>query len=247
MMRIASVVLIARRELASYFSTPIAYVFLMIFLALNGVFGFYLGSFVARDQADLDAFFQFHPWLYLVLIPALSMRLWAEERRSGSLELLLTLPVSTVECVLGKFLAAWLFTLLALLGTLPMWLTVNYLGQPDNGAIAAAYAGSFLLAGGILAVGCCLSAVTKNQVVAFIATTVTCLAMMLLGFHVVIDTIEGFLPGAVVDALTMQSFFVHFNNIRRGVLSGSDLLYFLTAMMFWLYANVVVIEYKKAD
>lgn len=246
-MRIAPVALIAKRELESYFTTPIAYVFLAIFLALNGVFGFYLGNFIARDQADLDAFFQFHPWLYLVLIPALSMRLWAEERRSGSLELLLTLPVSTAECVLGKFLAAWSFTLLALAGTLPVWLTVNYLGQPDNGAIVAAYVGSFLLAGAILAVGCCLSALTKNQVVAFIATTVVCLAVMLLGFHVVIDTIEGMLPGMLVDVITAQSFFTHFNSIRRGVLSGSDLLFFLTTMAFWLYANVVAIEYKKSD
>ncbi len=246
-MRIAPVALIAKRELISYFTTPIAYVFLTIFLALNGVFGFYLGNFIARDQADLDAFFQFHPWLYLVLIPALSMRLWAEERRSGSLELLLTLPVSTAECVLGKFLAAWSFTLLALAGTLPMWVTVNYLGQPDNGAIAAAYVGSFLLAGAILAVGCCLSAVTKNQVVAFIATAVVCLAVMLLGFHVVIDTIEGMLPSMLVDVITTQSFFMHFNSIRRGVVSGPDLLFFLTTIVFWLYANVVVIEYKKSD
>jgi ABC-2 type transport system permease protein len=246
-MRIVPVLLIAKRELVGYFSTPIAYVFLMIFLALNGVFGFYLGNFIARDQADLDAFFQFHPWLYLVLIPALSMRLWAEERRSGSLELLLTLPVSTAECVLGKYLAAWSFTLIALVGTLPTWLTVNYLGQPDNGAIAAAYVGSFLLAGAILAVGCCLSATTKNQVVAFIATAVVCLGVMLLGFHVVIDTIEGLLPGMVVDAITTQSFFLHFNSMRRGVLSGPDLLYFLTTISFWLYANIVVIEYKKSD
>ena len=127
--------IVLRRELASYFATPIAYVFILIFLVLSGVFTFYMGSFYEREQADLNAFFNFHPWLYLFLVPAISMRLWSEERKSGSIELLLTLPLTRFDAVLGKFLAAWLFAGLALLLTFPMWITVNMLGEPDNGVI----------------------------------------------------------------------------------------------------------------
>jgi len=157
-----------RRELASYFATPLAYVFILIFLVLANAFTFYLGGFYERGQADLDAFFTFHPWLYLFLIPAISMKLWAEERKSGSIELLMTQPVQLWDAVLGKFLAGWIFTALALALTFPLWIAVNYLGSPDNGAILAAYLGSLLLAGGFLAIGSCMSALTRNQVVAFI-------------------------------------------------------------------------------
>ena len=170
---------IFRRELVSYFSTPVAYVFIVMFLVLTGVFTFYIGNFFERGQADLIPFFSFHPWLYLFLVPAITMRLWAEERKSGTIELLLTLPVSMYQVVLGKFLAAWAFTGIALIFTFPIWITVNYLGDPDNGVILAAYVGSFLMAGGFLAIGAAISALSRNQVIAFILTVVTCFLFLL--------------------------------------------------------------------
>ena len=176
---------VMRRELAGYFSTPVAWVFIVIFLVMAGVFTFYIGSFYDRGIADLDPFFNFHPWLYLFLVPAIAMRLWAEERRSGTIELLLTLPLTAWQAVLGKFLAAWLFVGLALLLTFPTWLTVNYLGDPDNGVIAAAYIGSWLMAGGFLAIGSCMSALTRNQVVAFILSVVVCFGFLLSGLPMV--------------------------------------------------------------
>lgn len=178
---------IFKRELASYFATPLAYVFIVIFLVLAGVFTFYLGNFYERNQADLASFFAFHPWLYLFLVPALAMRLWAEERKSGSIELLMTLPLTRFEAVAGKFLAAWAFAGIALLLTFPMVLTVNYLGEPDNGAILAGYLGSWLLAGGYLAIGSCMSALAKNQVIAFILAVAACFLFMLSGFPLVLD------------------------------------------------------------
>src|ERR1043166_5819626 len=162
--------IVFRRELASYFATPLAYVFIVIFLALAGTLAFFLGNFFDRGQADLQPFFTFHPWLYLVLIPALAMRLWAEERKSGTIELLLTLPISMTEAVVGKFLASWAFAGTALFLTVPFCITVNYLGHPDNGVILASYIASFLMAGAFLAIGACLSALTKNQVIAFVPT-----------------------------------------------------------------------------
>ena len=168
-----------RRELKSYFNTPLAYIFIVIFLFLTGIFTFYLGSFFIRGQADLKPFFNFHPWLYLFLVPAIAMRLWAEERKSGAIELLLTLPVSLWSTVLGKFLAAWVFIIIALSLTFPMWITVNYLGQPDHGVIIASYLGSVLMAGGYLAIGSCVSAATKNQVIAFVIYVVVCCSCLL--------------------------------------------------------------------
>ena len=161
-----------KRELAGYFNTPLAYIFIVIFLFLTGIFAFYIGSFLERGQADLKPFFQFHPWLYLFLVPAIAMRLWAEEWRSGSIELLLTLPAPLAASVIGKFLAAWLFTIIALACTFPMWLTVRYLGAPDHGVIFAGYVGSALMAGGYLAIGACISATTQNQVIAFVVSVV---------------------------------------------------------------------------
>src|SRR5262249_7184949 len=193
--------IIMRRELASYFATPLAYVFILIFLMLSSAFTFYLGSFFERGQADLQSFFYWHPWLYLFLIPAISMRLWAEERKSGSLELLMTQPITLWEAVLGKYFAAWLFAGLALALSLPMWITVNYLGHPDNGAILAAYIGSFLLAGGYLAIGSCMSALTNNQVVAFILGVVVCFVVTLAGFPIVLDAFRSWLPMAMTDAI----------------------------------------------
>ncbi|HUD96531.1 MAG TPA: ABC transporter permease subunit, partial [Woeseiaceae bacterium] len=195
-----------RRELQSYFATPVAYVFIVIFLLLMGTFTFYLGGFYERGQADLGAFFNYHPWLYLFLVPAISMRLWAEERKTGSVELLMTLPITPWQAVLGKFLAAWAFTGIALLLTFPIWVTVNYLGDPDNGAILAAYVGSFLMAGGFLAIGSCLSATTRNQVIAFVITVVVCFGFLLSGFPLVLDLFSGWAPQVIVDGIASLSF-----------------------------------------
>ncbi len=239
---------LVRRELKSYFATPVAYVFIVIFLVLAGAFTFYLGGFYQRGQADLMTFFNFHPWLYLFLIPAISMRLWAEERKSGSIELLLTLPITMWQAVLGKFLAAWAFTGIALALTFPIWITVNYLGDPDNGAIIAGYFGSFLMAGAFLAVGSCLSALTRNQVIAFILTVVICFALLLAGWPMVLDVFRGIgLPSVVIDAIAGLSFITHFGAISKGVVDLRDLLYFVLMIGFWLYASAVVIDLKKAD
>ena len=180
---------IFRRELRSYFATPVAYVFIVIFLVLMGTFTFSLGGFYERGQADLQSFFNFHPWLYLFLVPAIAMRLWAEERKSGSVELLMTLPITPWQAVLGKYLAAWAFTGIALALTFPIWITVNYLGDPDNGAILAAYIGSLLMAGGFIAIGSCLSAITRNQVIAFVITVVVCFGFLLSGFPMVLERV----------------------------------------------------------
>ncbi len=236
-----------RRELASYFATPVAYVFIVIFLILSGSLTFYLGGFYERGQADLAPFFSFHPWLYLFLVPAISMRLWSEERKSGSIELLMTLPVTMMQAVLGKYLAAWAFAGIALALTFPMWITVNYLGDPDNGVILASYLGSFLMAGAFLAIGCCLSAATRNQVIAFILTVVVCFGFMLAGFPMVLNLFSGWAPQVIVDGVASLSFLTHFASISKGVIDLRDLVYFALMIGIWLYASAVVIELKKAD
>ncbi len=241
------VINVMRRELSGYFSTPVAWVFIVIFLVMSGVFTFYIGSFYERGMADLAPFFQFHPWLYLFLVPAIAMRLWAEERRSGTIELLLTLPLTTAQVVLGKFLAAWLFIGLALLLTFPIWLTVNYLGNPDNGIIAAGYIGSWLMAGGFLAIGSCMSAVTRNQVVAFILSVVVCFAFLLSGLPMVMNVFTEWAPQALLDAIADFSFLSHFAAISKGVIDIRDLVYFSLVITFWLLANTIVLEIKKAD
>ena len=239
--------IILRRELASYFATPLAYVFILIFLVLANAFTFYLGGFYERGQADLEPFFAFHPWLYLFLIPAISMKLWAEERKSGSIELLMSLPVKLWEAVLGKYLAAWIFTALALALTFPIWVTVNYLGKPDNGTIVAAYLGSLLLAGGFLAVGSCMSALTRSQVVAFILGFVACCAFLLIGF---IPSLATELPGwaqTLVQAIASLSFLTHFDSIAKGVIDVRDLLYFAMLIGFFLLATSIALDVRKAD
>jgi len=240
---------IMKRELAGYFATPVAYVFIVIFLILAGLFTFSgdLGDFYQRGQADLRPFFAFHPWLYLFLIPAVSMRLWAEERRLGTIELLMTLPVTTAQAVLGKFLAAWVFSGIALLLTFPVWITVNYLGDPDNNAIAAGYIGSFLMAGGFLAIGSCVSAVTKNQVIAFVVSVVLCFMFLLSGFETVMGFFRGWAPRAVVEAIASFSFLTHFEAISKGVIDARDLVFFGTLVAFFLFANALILELKKAD
>jgi ABC-2 type transport system permease protein len=236
-----------RRELRSYFATPVAYVFIVIFLILMGTFTFYLGGFYERGQADLSPFFNYHPWLYLFLVPAIAMRLWAEERKTGSVELLMTLPITPWQAVLGKYLAAWAFTGIALALTFPIWITVNYLGDPDNGAILAAYVGSFLMAGGFLAIGACLSATTKNQVIAFVLTVVACFGFLLSGFPLVLDLFSAWAPQTIVDGVASLSFLTHFSNISKGVIDFRDLVYFALVIAAFLYANTIVLQWKQAD
>ena len=241
------VLAIARRELRSYFATPLAAVFIVIFLLLAGVTAFYVGGFFEAGQADLQSFFRFHPWLYLLLVPAVSMPLWAEERKSGTLELLLTQPVASWQAVLGKYLAAWVFVGLALALTFPLWITVNWLGSPDNGVILASYLGSLLMAGAYLAVGSCLSAATRSQVVAFILTVMALLLLLLAGFPLALDPLRGLLPQAAIDAVSGLSFLTHFQAITRGVLDLRDVSYFLLSIIAWLIATVLVINIRKAD
>ena len=236
-----------RRELRSYFATPVAYVFIVIFLMLMGALTFYLGGFYEREQADLLPFFNFHAWLYLFLIPAIAMRLWAEERKTGTIELLMTLPITPWQAVLGKYLAAWAFAGIALALTFPIWITVNYLGEPDNGAILAAYIGSLLMAGGFLAIGSCLSAATRNQVIAFVLTVVVCFVFLLAGFPMVLDVFGRWAPQIVVDGIASLSFLTHFADISRGVIDLRDLIFFALVIGTFLYANTIVLHWKQAD
>ncbi|MBI3737171.1 ABC transporter permease subunit [Candidatus Sumerlaeota bacterium] len=236
-----------KRELSGYFSTPVAYVFIAIFLFLTGIFTFSLGHFYESRQADLGSFFTWHPWLYLFLIPAVSMRLWAEERRSGTVELLMTLPISLWSAVIGKFLAAWVFVGAALALTFPMVLTVVYLGEPDFGVIIAGYAGSFLMAGAYLAIGCCISASTKSQVISFIISVVICFMFLLAGFPAVMDWFLGWAPQWLVDSIDGVSFSSHYEGIQRGVVEFKDLIFFGSLIVAWLFACSVLLEAKKAD
>jgi ABC-2 type transport system permease protein len=242
-----STFIIFRRELTSYFATPLAYIFIVIFLVMAGAFAFFIGNFFSRGQADLQPFFQFHPWLYLVLIPALSMRLWAEERKSGTIELLLTLPVSMTEAVLGKFLAAWVFAGIALILTFPFWISVNILGHPDNGVILASYIGSFLMAGAYLSIGSALSALTKSQVIAFVVTAAVCFFFTVDGSSLVLGVLNGWAPASVLRDLSSFSFLTHFNAIIRGVIDLRDLVFFISVMVFFLFANAILIDLRKAD
>jgi gliding motility-associated transport system permease protein len=241
------VIVIFRRELASYFATPLAYVFIIIFLLLTAIFTFQIGGFLERGQADLQAFFRWHPWIYLVLIPAISMRLWAEERNSGSIELLMTLPIELWQAVAGKFLAAWAFAGIALALTFPIWVTVNYLGSPDNGVIIAAYLGSWLMAGGFLAIGMCLSAATRNQVIAFITAALVGFLFLLAGFPLVLDLVRGVLPEQIVEGIASLSFLTHFEAISKGVIDLRDVVYFVALAAFWLMATALVLDMKKAE
>ncbi|WP_111976455.1 ABC transporter permease subunit [Algibacillus agarilyticus] len=236
-----------KREFSSFFATPVAYVFIAIFLILSGVFTFYFGNLYERGQADLQPFFNFHPWLYLFLVPAMAMRTWAEERKSGTIELLMTLPITPLQAMLGKFLAAWAVLGLALLLTLPLWITVNYLGDPDNGIIFAAYLGSWLMAGSFLAVSVCMSALTKSQVVAFILSVVVCFVFVLSGSTMVISAFKGVVPSVLLDAIASLSFISHFDALVKGVIALQDVLYFVIVMAVWLKAGLILIERKKAE
>ena len=242
-----NILIIAKRELGSYFGTPLAYVFAVIFVAMTGAFAFYFGSFFERGQADLGGFFLYHPWLYLILVPAIAMRLWAEERKSGTIELLMTLPVTTTEAILGKFLAAWAFIGVSLMLTFPMWITVNVLGDPDNGVILTSYIGSFLMAGAFLAIGSAISALSKNQVIAFIVAAVICFLFVMSGVELVQNTAKIFLPAFIVQAISSLSFLTHFDKVVRGLLDLPSLFFYLSVIAFFLFANVVIIDQKKAD
>jgi ABC-2 type transport system permease protein len=238
-----------KRELAGYFITPVAYVFIVIFLILAGIFTWdtSLGAFFERGQADLRSFFGFHPWLYLFLIPAIAMRMWAEERKSGTIELLLTLPVTQGAAVVGKYLASWTFAGVALALTFPVWITVNYLGHPDNGAILTGYVGSFLMAGGFLAVGSVLSAATKSQVIAFILTVVVCFALLLAGYPPVLEFLRGWAPGAITEAVASFSFLSRFESVSKGVVDLRDLVFFGSLITVCLAMTGVVLDAKRAE
>ena len=238
---------IIKRELLSYFRSPVAYVFIIIFLVSTAGATFYLGNFYQSNEASLELFFFFHPWLYLILIPAVGMRLWAEDRRSGTIEILLTLPVSVGEAVLSKFLAAWLFIGAALALTFPMVITVYYLGEPDGGVILAGYLGSFLMAGAYLAISCFTSSLTKNQVVSFITSFLICLVLVLLGWGVLTRTLVDVFPVWLADLISAFSFTTHFEGMRKGLIDLRDVIYFLSLIGFMLLANVLVLENKKSS
>src|SRR5205809_5182674 len=215
---------IAKREIGGYFASPVAYVFIVIFLLLCGFFTFMLGGFFERKEASLVSFFLWHPWLYLFLVPAVGMRLWSEERRLGTMELLLTMPVTGFQAIVGKFLASWLFLGLALLLTFPIVFTVNYLGSPDNGVIFSGYIGSWLMAGAYLAISCITSAMTRNQVVSFIISVVICLFFILAGFPPIIRLLEGCAGTWLVDTIASFSVITHFDGFQKGVLDSRDVL-----------------------
>jgi ABC-2 type transport system permease protein len=237
---------IFRRELEAYFATPLAYVFIVIFLALTGSFTFFLGGFFERGQADLSPFFLFHPWLYLFLVPALSMRLWAEERRSGTIELLMTLPTTTFDAVLGKFLAAWVFAGIALLLTFPMWLTVNWLGDPDNGVILVSYLGSWVMAGAFIAICACVSALTRNQVIAFVVGAAACFVFLMSGVELVLAAFRPWAPPLVVDTVASFSFITHYGQLMKGVIGLSTVLFFASLIVICLIVNTLLVDLKKA-
>jgi ABC-2 type transport system permease protein len=237
---------ILKRELGGYFTSPVAYVFLVIFLLLTGFFTFTVGNFFERGEASLVSFFTWHPWLYLFLVPAVGMRLWSEERRLGTLELLLTMPVTTWQAIIGKFLASWVFLLLALALTFPVWITVNWLGDPDNGVIVAGYAGSALLAASYLAVSCMTSAMTRNQVISFIVSVVICLFLLLAGYTPVTDFLVKWASPVVVQTVAAFSVMTHFENFQRGVVDLRDIVYFASVVGFALFATGVIIRGHRA-
>ena len=239
--------IILDRELKGYFRTPLASIFLLVFLALSSGMTFFLGRFFERDQADLTAFFSWHPWLFLVLMPAIGLRLWAEERRSGTIELLITLPVTNTQLVVGKFLASWIFTLIALILTMPIWITVNYLGEPDNHVILISYFGSWLMAGAFLALTSCLSALTKNQVIAFIISSISGFVLIMAGFNLVLSAVRSWSPNWITETISSMSFLSHFSRIQMGVFDLSTLVFFISMIILCLWINVQLVQVKKAD
>lgn len=245
-MSISATMAVFRREFLGYFATPLAYVFIVIFLVAVGGLTFFFGGFFEQGRAELTSFFAWHPWLYLFLVPAIAMRLWAEERKAGTLELLLTLPIPLSAAVLGKFLAAWAFTGVALLLTFPIWLTVNYLGDPDNGVIVASYIGSFLMAGAYLAIGSAMSATTNSQVIAFVVSVVVCFLFIFSGTPFVLESIGAVLPALLTETLSSFSFITRFNAIMGGVIDLRDLIFFVSLIALFLFITAVIIDLRKA-
>ncbi|GDY05979.1 ABC transporter permease [Phycisphaerae bacterium] len=237
---------IFRREFRAYFATPLAAVFLVVFLFMAGVFSFSMGGLFERGQADLRSFFQFIPWLFLFLAPALSMRLWAEERRLGTIEILTTLPIPLWHAVVGKFLAAWFFSLVALALTAPLWFTVSWLGDPDQGVIVAGYIASAMVAGIFLAIGGFVSALTKNQVIAFVVTIVACFLVLLSGFPLVLNFFRGWMSTGAVDAIASVSVLTHFNSLMRGVVELRDVIYFASGICALMVATTFVVDWRKS-
>lgn len=235
-----------KRELKSYFATPVAYVFLVIFLFFAGYLPFRQGFFEAR-QADLSLFFMNLPLLFVFMVPCTAMRLWAEERKSGSIELLLTLPVTVPQAVLGKFFAAWLFLIIALAMTVTLPITVIYLGVPDMGMIIAGYLGSILMAGGFLAIGSFFSAVTKNQVISFILSVAVLAVFVYSGMPTTLNYLSGFMPAGLVSAAEQMSFLIHFESLQKGMLEFRDISYFILVIVGWIFACMVILEEKKAN
>jgi gliding motility-associated transport system permease protein len=237
---------IMKRELGGYFTSPIAYVFLVIFLILTGFFTFTVGNFFERGEASLVSFFTWHPWLYLFLVPAVGMRLWSEERRLGTMELLLSMPITTWQAIVGKFLASWLFLALALALTFPVIITVNYLGHPDNGVIVAGYVGSLMLSGAYLAISCMTSALTRNQVISFIISVVICLFLILAGYTPVTDLLTRWANPVIVNVIAAFSVMTHFEGFQRGVLDTRDIIFFVSLMGFALFTTGVIIRNQRA-
>jgi ABC-2 type transport system permease protein len=237
---------IMKRELGGYFTSPIAYVFLVIFLLLTGFFTFTVGNFFERGEASLVSFFTWHPWLYLFLVPAVGMRLWSEERRLGTMELLLTMPITTWQAIVGKFLASWLFLALALLLTFPVVITVNYLGHPDNGVIVSGYVGSLLLAGSYLAISCMTSALTRNQVISFILSVMICLFLILAGYTPVTDLLVRWANPVAVEIIAAFSVMTHFEGFQRGVIDARDTVFFASVIGFALFTTGVIIRNQRA-
>ena len=235
------------RELRGYFRTPLASIFLLVFLALSSGMTFFLGRFFERDQADLIAFFSWHPWLFLILMPAIGMRLWAEESRSGTIELLITLPVTNTQLVVGKFLASWIFTLIALVLSMPIWITVNYLGDPDNNVILISYIGSWLMAGAFLALTSCLSTLTKNQVIAFIISSISGFVLIMAGFSLILSAVRSWAPVWITETIGSMSFLSHFSRIQMGVFDLNSLIFFVSMIFLCLWINIQLVQMKKAD
>ena len=241
-----SIITIAKRELTGYFASPVAFVFIVIFLVLSGFFSFMVGGFFERGQASLESFFAWHPWLYLFLVPAVGMRMWSEERRLGTIELLLTMPVTPWQAIVGKFIASWAVVALALVLTFPMWITVNYLGNPDNGVILAGYVGSFLMGGAYLSITAMTSAMTRNQVVAFIVSVVLSLFLILAGYPPVTNMLVSWAKPWIVEAIASFSVMTHFESLQKGVLDSRDILYFLSVMGFSLFTTSVIVRTHRA-
>ena len=237
---------ITKRELAGYFNSPVAYVFLVIFLLMTAAFTFLIGQFMDRNQATLQPFFMWHPWIYLFLVPAVGMRLWSEERRQGTMELLLTLPISLWHCIIGKFLASWILLTLALVMTFPIWITVNYLGDPDNSVIVASYIGSFFLAGAYLSITSMTSAFTRNQVISFILSVVICLFLVLCGWPPVTDVVETLAPRSIVEFVAAFSVMPGIEQFNNGQINSRAVIYFLSVIGFPLFATSVIIRWLRA-